>query len=82
MIQVTVDQYFYERVYYIIETVVDSLLKDKNRKFSYVETAFFARWYEEQPKERRKLAKELVKNGQLEFLNGGWCMHDEVKLYN
>lgn len=25
--------------------------------------------------------KELVRKGQLEFLNGGWCMNDEATSY-
>ena len=35
-------------VQYIITTVVDELLKNKDRKFIYVEIAFFIRWWNEQ----------------------------------
>eukprot|EP00040_Diaphanoeca_grandis_P000572 m.15796 g.15796 ORF g.15796 m.15796 type:complete len:1168 (-) comp10754_c0_seq1:58-3561(-) len=76
--QVTVDQYFFGEVYYVVDTVVDQLLKDPNRHFIYVEIGFFARWWDEQDDERRNLTKGLVLNGQLEFINGGWCMHDEA----
>ena len=31
--QITVDQYFYQDVYYVIDTVVSQLQKDPNRKF-------------------------------------------------
>lgn len=31
--QVTVDQYFFDEVYYVVDTVVDQLLKDPNRHF-------------------------------------------------
>ena len=79
--QVTVDQYYFQNVYFVIDTVVDELLKDENRKFIYVETAFFARWWEEQTPERQAQARQLVENKQLEFINGGWCMHDEASPY-
>jgi hypothetical protein len=31
--QVTVDQYFFDAVYYVVDTVVDQLLKDPSRHF-------------------------------------------------
>jgi alpha-mannosidase len=34
-------------------------------------------WYEEQPEETREIVRQLVKDGRLEFINGGWSMHDE-----
>ena len=46
--QVTVDQYFFTEVYYVVDTVVDQLVKDPKRHFIYVETGFFARWWDEQ----------------------------------
>ena len=76
--QVTVDQYFFTDVYYVLDTVIPRLAEDPNRKFMYVETAFFARWWDQQPKKKKDLTRQLVKNGQLEFINGGWCMHDEA----
>ena len=53
-------------------------VKDPKRHFIYVETGFFARWWDEQPDARRNLTRALVANGQLEFINGAWCMHDEA----
>ena len=44
-------------------------MKDPKRHFIYVETAFFARWWDEQPDARRNLTRTLVANGQLEFIN-------------
>jgi len=76
--QVTVDQYFFRNVYYIIDTVVSRLTEDPNRKFIYVEVGFFARWWDQQPERKKEMTRRLVKNGQLEFINGGWCMHDEA----
>ncbi len=79
--QVTVDQYFFTEVYYVVDTVVDQLIKNPKRHFIYVETGFFARWWDEQNDARRNVTRALVKNGQLEFINGAWCMHDEASPY-
>ena len=38
--QVTVDQYFFTEVYYVVDTVVDQLVKNPKRHFIYVETGF------------------------------------------
>ncbi|XP_063885164.1 lysosomal alpha-mannosidase-like isoform X4 [Scylla paramamosain] len=82
----TVDQYFYGAhnsiqragVQYILDSVVDALLKNPDRKFIYVESAFFFRWWNEQTPERKDVVKSLVRSGQLEFIGGGWCMNDEA----
>eukprot|EP00850_Spirogloea_muscicola_P004147 SM000017S02887 [mRNA] locus=s17:887138:900859:+ [translate_table: standard] len=82
----TVDQYYVgsnnsiqiASVQYILDSVVEKLLENPDRKFIYVEQAFFQRWWREQSRNRRRTVKKLVKAGQLEFINGGWCMHDEA----
>lgn len=63
---------------YIIDSVVDNLQKNPSRKFTYVEMAFFERWWNEATDDQREAARTLVKNKQLTFANGGWCMHDEA----
>ncbi|KAL6011769.1 hypothetical protein ACLOJK_002234 [Asimina triloba] len=62
----------------VLDSVVAALLADKNRKFIYVEQAFFQRWWRQQSEAVQKIVKELVDSGQLEFINGGMCMHDEA----
>ncbi|RDY14228.1 hypothetical protein CR513_00732 [Mucuna pruriens] len=82
----TVDQYYVGSnnsiqgacVENVLDSVVVSLQKDPNRKFVYVEMAFFHRWWVEQSPETQEQVKKLVNAGQLEFINGGWCMHDEA----
>jgi lysosomal alpha-mannosidase len=59
-------------VYYVVDTVVTELLKNPDRRFMYVEIGFFARWWEQQPEARRADTRTLVKEGRLEFINGGW----------
>lgn len=65
----------------MIDTVIPKLAEDPNRKFIYVEIGFFSRWWERQPEKVQNLTKTLVARGQLEFINGGWCMHDEASPY-
>ncbi|XP_022132790.1 alpha-mannosidase [Momordica charantia] len=82
----TIDQYYVGSnnsiqgacVRNVLNSVVDSLLRDSNRKFIFAEMAFFQRWWSEQSPELQKRVRKLVTDGQLEFVNGGWCMHDEA----
>jgi alpha-mannosidase len=74
----TVDQYYTQQVQYIIDSVISALEANPERKFIYVEQAFFQRWWHVQSDERKRVTRQLVKSGQLEFVNGGWCMHDEA----
>ncbi|GBG61654.1 hypothetical protein CBR_g23169 [Chara braunii] len=85
----TVDQYYVgsnnsiqvAAVQYILDSVLKSLLQNCDRKFMYVEQAFFQRWWREQNHHMQSLVRRLVDRGQLEFLNGGWCMHDEASTH-
>ncbi|XP_029636473.1 lysosomal alpha-mannosidase [Octopus sinensis] len=82
----TVDQYFYGAktkiqnagVQYILDSVIQELLKDPSRRFIYVEMAFFWRWWHQQHDHTRHIVQKLVKEGRLEFILGGWTMNDEA----
>ncbi|KAK9272279.1 hypothetical protein L1049_002650 [Liquidambar formosana] len=82
----TVDQYYVGSnnsiqgacVQNVLDSLVPALLADKNRKFIYVEQAFFQRWWRDQSEEVQHVVKQLVSSGQLELINGGMCMHDEA----
>jgi lysosomal alpha-mannosidase len=82
----TPDEYYYGAnssiqsagVQYIIDTVIMALQANPARKFIYVEMAFFFRWWREQDTATQTIVKNLVATGQLEFINGGWTMHDEA----
>ncbi|CAI7858440.1 unnamed protein product [Closterium sp. NIES-53] len=39
---------------------------------------FFYRWWQQQSEGMRQRVRALVHSGQLEFINGGWVMHDEA----
>ena len=43
--------------------------------------AFFARWWHQQNDEMKQTVRQLVNEGRLEFINGGWCMNDEATAY-
>ncbi|KAK6153871.1 hypothetical protein DH2020_013510 [Rehmannia glutinosa] len=82
----TVDQYYVGSnnsiqgacVQNVLDSLIPALLADKNRKFIYVEQAFFQRWWRDQSEDMKKTVEMLVNSGQLEFINGGMCMHDEA----
>ena len=65
-------------VQYIIKSVMAALARNPQRKFMYVEQAFFQRYWREATQYDKNLTYQAVNSGQLEFVNGGWCMHDEA----
>uniref|UniRef100_A0A9I9CSZ6 Alpha-mannosidase n=1 Tax=Cucumis melo TaxID=3656 RepID=A0A9I9CSZ6_CUCME len=84
----TIDQYYVGSnnsiqgacVQNVLDSVVDSLLRDSNRKFVFAEMVFqvshldFAISIHVEVK-----ALDLLMSPQLEkAINGGWCMHDEA----
>ena len=85
----TVDEYYYGAnnsiqhagVQYILDSVIPALEANSERKFIYVEIGYFKRWWDEQTSSMRDRVKKLVKNRQLEFINGGWCMNDEASTH-
>lgn len=82
----TVDQYYYgskntiqkASVQSILDSVVQELLKDANKRFIYVESAFFFKWWEKQTATLQEEVKKLVNEGRLEFIGGAWSMNDEA----
>ena len=62
----------------ILDAVVSSLAKNPSRRFTWVEQSFFQQWLGEQDEAGRSATRKLVQSGQLQFANGGWCMHDEA----
>nr|XP_054773822.1 lysosomal alpha-mannosidase-like isoform X1 [Lytechinus pictus] len=82
----TVDEYLYGAnnsiqhagVQYILDSVISELAKDPGRRFIYVETAFFERWWHQQDEKTQYQVRQFVNDGRLEFINGGWSMNDEA----
>lgn len=82
----TVDQYYYgSKINYqkasvqaILDSVITELLKDPNKRFIYVESAFFFKWWDKQTAALQEEVKKLVNEGRLEFIGGAWSMNDEA----
>ena len=76
------DEYFYgsqqmiqrASVRKILNAVVKDLAWNPDRRFSYVEGAFFERYWDELDTRTADLVRSHVASGQLEFINGGWSM--------
>jgi alpha-mannosidase len=62
----------------IIDTVIDELMMDPKKKFTYVEMKFFSMWWRQQSDGMKNKVRQLVQQGRLEIVNGGWSMHDEA----
>ena len=65
-------------VQYILDSVVDALEQDDRRRFSYAEMSFFMTWWKQQDEGRKESVRNLVKQGRLDFVNGGYVQHDEA----
>jgi len=65
-----------------VECVFDSLLfalaENKERTFTISDIFFFNKWYNKIRETERNIIKELIKNKKINFVNGGWVMHDEA----
>jgi len=66
------------RVKDILLSITHELYWNPDRKFSYVEQAFFQRFWDDIDSRTASLVQDLVAAGQLEFINGGFSMHDEA----
>ena len=51
-------------VQYILDSVITALTEDRDRRFIYVESAFFWRWWGEQGEEKKELVKQLLAEGR------------------
>ncbi|RVX17989.1 putative alpha-mannosidase [Vitis vinifera] len=82
----TIDQYYVGSnnsiqgacVENVLDSLVTALLSNPDRKFIYVEQAFFQRWWGDQSEIIQGLVRKFISSGQLELINGGMCMHDEA----
>ncbi|CDW71653.1 glycosyl hydrolases family 38 protein [Stylonychia lemnae] len=62
----------------ILDTTIHHLIKDPSKRFCYCEIKYFSMWWKYQNDEMKQKVKDIVKQGRLEFVNGGWVSHDEA----
>ncbi|XP_025910592.1 epididymis-specific alpha-mannosidase isoform X3 [Apteryx rowi] len=63
----------------VYTSVVEELMKGKQRKFIAVEQEFFRLWWDAVATDRHKQqVHQLLQEGRLEFVIGGQVMHDEA----
>ncbi|KAL0485526.1 lysosomal alpha-mannosidase [Acrasis kona] len=74
----TYEGYYTEQVEKILTTVTSNLLNDQSLRFVWVEQVFFQRWWKSANKQTQKDFRTILERGQIEFLNGGWVMHDDA----
>lgn len=77
--KLTVEEYYDRQSRHILDTIVDTLLKDEKRKFIWEEMSYLERWWRDATDVKRESLIKLLQNGQLEIVGGGWVMNDEVK---
>jgi alpha-mannosidase len=65
----------------ILDSVVDALVVNPSRKFSFAEMSFFMLWWGQQSDAKKAVVRTLVAQGRLDFVNGGFVQHDEASAH-
>jgi hypothetical protein len=73
----TLQGYFDNRVKSIYDTVLQNLY-ERGVKFNIVEIVYFSKWWAQATPDQKEKFTIALKSGQVEFLNGGWVMHDDA----
>ncbi|GAB2288779.1 Alpha-mannosidase 2x [Dionaea muscipula] len=76
--KLTIEQYYEKQSRRILDTIVETLSKDARRKFIWEEMSYLQRWWRDASDSKKETFKNLVSNGQLEIVGGGWVMNDEA----
>ncbi|KAL1291389.1 hypothetical protein HN51_059920 [Arachis hypogaea] len=76
--KLTVEEYYDRQSRHILDTIVEALRKDSRRKFIWEEMSYLERWWRDASNDMKEAFTNLVNNGQLEIVGGGWVMNDEA----
>ncbi|XP_051894984.1 epididymis-specific alpha-mannosidase isoform X2 [Pristis pectinata] len=75
----TVEESMHAYAANVYTTVVEELVKRKQRKFIAVEQEFFRLWWDKVATDaQKKQVHQLLEEGRFEFIIGGQVMHDEA----
>eukprot|EP01132_Coremiostelium_polycephalum_P000662 gene662-821_t len=74
----TFEEYYYESVFDILTSTVESLIENPKRKFVWSEIGFLERWWNDERNNLTSAFKKLVDEKRIEFVNGGWVQNDEA----
>jgi hypothetical protein len=80
----TVEEYYRERTYHILNVIVQALKADSRRKFIWEEMSYLSLWWSDErvTQGQRDDMKWLIETGQLEIVGGGWVMNDEANAHH
>ena len=75
----TFNDYYKSQVHSILDTVLQALTEDKRRKFVWEEVSFLSKWWtNDASSDQKATMRQLLSEERLEFIGGGWVMHDEA----
>ncbi|CDW82474.1 glycosyl hydrolases family 38 protein [Stylonychia lemnae] len=74
----TPQEYYQNSVAPILSSVMQHLKEKENRTFIYAEMYFFEQWWKTQNNQTQQDVQNYIKEGKLEFVNGGWVASDEA----
>uniref|UniRef100_A0A0K0DY09 mannosyl-oligosaccharide 1,3-1,6-alpha-mannosidase n=1 Tax=Strongyloides stercoralis TaxID=6248 RepID=A0A0K0DY09_STRER len=74
----TFENYYNDQVDFILSTVTDFIIKNDDMRFIYAEMSFLEKYWDKKNSTEREKIKQLVKDGKIEIVTGGWVMTDEA----
>ena len=74
----TVFGYYNASVNHILSSVTEQLAANPSYRFIWSEIKWIELWWPQQTPEVQSSFRRIVRNGQLEFVGGGWSQSDEV----
>ncbi|KAL7025189.1 hypothetical protein ACKWTF_013382 [Chironomus riparius] len=74
----TFEGYFQSHTHNILDNVVKKLPGLEGMTFIWTEICFLQLWWDNSTEEQHKILKQLVDEGRVEIMSGGWVMTDEA----
>ncbi|XP_014204163.1 alpha-mannosidase 2 [Copidosoma floridanum] len=74
----TFEKYYSYQTQGVLDNMVHKLASDSRKKFIWAEISYLKLWWDDQSQATRETVKQLVHDGQLEIVAGGYVMPDEA----